>query len=117
MLHCFSCGRDLPDNLAYCLYCGAKLEDDDAETVVNPTPIPQPVPYEQKPDSGIGKFILGSVLGGLLVILLVVLGGIALFSLRSDNGDNGIKPPLMNKTTNTETPTPARSPSPSPSTR
>jgi hypothetical protein len=91
MLHCFGCGRDLPDNLAYCLYCGAKLEDDDEPTVVNPPPVPQPspyepIPYEPKPGSGFGKFVLGSLLGGLVVLLLLVVGALVLSALR-DGGE------------------------------
>ncbi len=26
MIHCFKCGADLPDNMAYCLHCGSSLD-------------------------------------------------------------------------------------------
>jgi hypothetical protein len=108
MLHCFGCGKDLPDNLAYCLYCGARLDDDD-ETVVNPTPAPrpipyEPIPYEQKRGSGVGKFILGSLLGAFLVIALVAVGGFVLFSVK--NGEVATNQPVLNA--NADSPTPQK---------
>ena len=110
MLHCFGCGKDLPDNLAYCLYCGAPLEDEDEPTVVYPPPpTPEPIVYERRRGSGIGKFILGSLLGGLLVILLLVIGAVVLFSFMKDDDR------ATNQAVNiapTSSPTPVKSPTP-----
>ena len=51
MLHCFECGSDLPDNVIFCLNCGAKLPLDD-KTIVIPVvgaPTPAPVPTDDEP--------------------------------------------------------------------
>ncbi len=36
MIHCFSCGVDVPTNMTYCLHCGSQL---DAETVIKLKPV------------------------------------------------------------------------------
>lgn len=47
MLHCFQCGADLPDNLFYCLHCGARLDGNDQPTVIR-QPIQPPVARKPK---------------------------------------------------------------------
>jgi hypothetical protein len=115
MLHCFQCGADLPDNLAFCLHCGAKL-DDEAPTVVRPGPddihdaetIAANVPPRS---SGAAKFIVGSLLGAIAVILLLVIGAFVLFSMR--NGEHPTNVPVnINNNNAVGSPTPARSPTP-----
>ena len=112
MLHCFGCGRDLPDNLAYCLYCGAKLEDEE-ETVVNPKPAPQPMPPESRQSSGVGRFLLGSLLGGLLVLLFLIAGAFIFFSMRDGRETAMNSTPNNTNIPSAPSPTPpARSPTP-----
>src|SRR5947208_1152904 len=108
MLHCFQCGADLTDNLAFCLHCGAPLEDD-VPTVVHPTPEPVP-PIEPRSSggSGIGKIVLGSLIGAIAVIVLLVVGAFVLFSMRS--GERPTNVPVNNS--DIGSPTPTRSPTP-----
>lgn len=100
----------MPDNLAYCLNCGTKL-DDETPTVVHPTPAPfiEPPP---KQGSGALKFILGSLLGAVAVLLLLVIGGFVWFSM-SDNPPPANLPVNNSNIEAPKTPTP-RKPSPSP---
>jgi len=109
MLHCFQCGADLPDNLAFCLHCGAQLEDD-VPTVV----IPEPTPPEPRPSGGSGaaKFILGSMFGGIAVILLLGIGAFVLFSKRNDEHPAYTPVSNSNNNNNASSPTPPRSPTP-----
>lgn len=119
MLHCFKCGKDLPDNINYCLYCGAEL-DADIETVVthrpfdDPDPDPEPAIVEplpvipQQKSSGIGKFIFGGLVGAGLVILALVGVGFILFSMQDrQNNANTI---ANNKNVSVNTPTPSPTP-------
>lgn len=108
MLHCFQCGADLPDNLAYCLHCGAALNDD-TPTVVHP--MPEPVPVEPQPRQGSGalKFILGSLIGAIAVVVLLVVGAFVLFSMRDDDHPANIS---VNNNANLSSPTPSKSPTP-----
>lgn len=104
MLHCFECGKDLPDNVLYCLYCGAELNSDfetarrpkpfdgpvPEPAIVEPIPtVVEPIPTVVKQKSGIGKFILGGVVGAGLVIVALFIGAVALFYNRtSQSGRN-----------------------------
>jgi hypothetical protein len=103
MLHCFNCGSDLPDNIVFCLHCGARLDDETA-TVVHTAPRTQedpqqPVLTPPKPRAGIGKLIIGGLIGAGAVIGIFVVLGVVLYSIQSNDNQNGI-------TTNVKTPTP-----------
>lgn len=123
MLHCFKCGKDLPDNIAFCLYCGADL-DADEETVVKHRPFDDPVPepaiveplplpapvIRDKKSSGIGKFILGGLVGAGFVLLAVIAVGFLLFSIQDRQNGNANLLVNKNAVTNSPTFTPTRKP-------
>ncbi|MEP6786817.1 MAG: hypothetical protein ABJB40_00195 [Acidobacteriota bacterium] len=123
MLHCFQCGADLPDNLVYCVHCGARLEDPDATTVVDPpivipidprpspvesTPFPvdpRPAPTEPKRSGGVLKFIIGGVLGaGAVIVLLAIVGSVIYYMSEQGQG------PANNGRSAVSTPTPVPTP-------
>lgn len=114
MLHCFQCGKDLPDNLAFCLFCGAQLNDD-AATVVRPVVETQPVAS----GGGAGKFILGSLIGAVSVIALVAIAAFVIMSMRGEDKPQNViavpaATPTPTPTKATATPTPVRqTPTPS----
>ena len=113
MLHCFQCGADLPDNLVFCLHCGAKLEDDETETVVIPEPVtPPPIDIAPKPRGGAAKFVLGSLLGAVLVILLLAVGAVMWVSLRPEPPLTTANVPVNKSSAESPSPQPSSSPSP-----
>jgi hypothetical protein len=63
VIHCFSCGADLPDNLSYCLHCGVPLDE-------APTVIASPRRSASRGRLGIGALLVGlPVLAGLLLVV------------------------------------------------
>lgn len=66
MIHCYSCGSDLPDNIIYCLHCGNRL--DETPTVVFPSR------SAKKPIGG--RKVLAAIAGvivGLVILMKIVL--------------------------------------------
>ena len=127
MLHCFQCGADLPDNLVFCLQCGARLEIDDDTTVVDPPivipidptpspvvdPLPRPVdprPGVSRQGSGVLKFILGGLIGAGVVIVFLVVLGIVIYTVQGEQGTGNASP----NASPANSPAPTQSPSPSP---
>lgn len=117
MLHCFQCGSDLPDNLAYCLNCGARLDDSDAKTVVDPPVVRpdgmKPDQIEPKTGGGVAKFLIGGLLGaGAVIVFLVALGFVAYYVI--DPNQTNTTANNKQDTVNTPTPTPTETPTPTP---
>ncbi|HEV7698619.1 MAG TPA: hypothetical protein VGO43_00170 [Pyrinomonadaceae bacterium] len=72
MLHCYSCGNEVPDNMTYCTSCGKKLDGPEFATKVfggaaQPTAVYTP---------GVGTMPLAQKKGGGLKVVAIVLGSL-----------------------------------------
>ncbi|MCR5503089.1 MAG: zinc-ribbon domain-containing protein [Lachnospiraceae bacterium] len=107
-MFCYRCGKQIPDNVKFCIYCGTNLEGKKPAPGPQPAPAPAPqpapaprpqpqpapgpMPYPEPqpaPDRKSKKWILPLVI--ILVLLLVLGGGIAAGILLMPGGVDGLK--------------------------
>ncbi|MBV9214659.1 MAG: hypothetical protein JO053_00665 [Acidobacteria bacterium] len=123
MLHCFNCGSDLPDDIVFCLQCGVRL-DDETVTVVHRASKPEPIrpigsgSPSARPGSGIGKLVVGGLLGAAAVVVLFAVLGVVLYSMMGPGNQNiAVNNKTLTQTPAPLTPTPApkpKTPTPTP---
>ena len=114
-MHCFECAAAMPDNMIYCLNCGAKL-DGEAETAVRETiPAPRivimpPIPSRTEIATSYVKESrpLRYIVGG--VVLVAVIAGLAflayLFYFQVPDATFGLGPNNNSVASAAPTPTP-----------
>lgn len=114
MLHCFSCGADLPDNLNFCLHCGERLKDEIPtllKTIKEPEEEPEEEEREEEGEEQGERLTGHNTDKDMLVMLILVIGtlisvGVSVYIVSS----SGKQTPMVN--TPVHTPPPIMSPVP-----